>query len=107
MIFTFLPDIGKNFIGNSFCITHYSVMQFIHILYIFIINSVFYKPLEEKSRGVKCGDEGAREWVSFFLFNAQETPCPKRHRHDKSEVVHHLTGKLFLQIHDTKHCSPS
>jgi len=34
----------------------------------------------------------------------QETPCPKRHKHDRSEVVAHLTVELLLQGHVTKHC---
>jgi hypothetical protein len=46
-------------------------------------------------------NEEPREWVSFFLPNNQETPCPERHEHSgKSEMMHHLTGKLFPQRHE-------
>jgi hypothetical protein len=45
------------------------------------------------------------ECVLFLLSNNQETPSPERHGHGKkSEVVHHVTGKLYPQGHDGKHC---
>jgi hypothetical protein len=48
------------------------------------------------------------EWVPLFLCNDQEIPCPERREHnERSQVVHHLTGKLSPQGHDTKHCSLS
>jgi hypothetical protein len=48
MTFSLSPGTDKHFIGNSLCSSENSVMQFIHILYIFTINNVFYKLLEEK-----------------------------------------------------------
>jgi hypothetical protein len=59
-----------------------------------MLNSVFYKPLEEENpEESNPENEGAREWVPLFLSNSQET--------------HHPTGKLSLQGHDAKHHSPS
>jgi hypothetical protein len=42
-------------------------------------------------------NEGAREWVSIFLFNNQDVPCPERNKHERREVVQHVTEKLFPQ----------
>jgi len=37
----------------------------------------------------------------LFLSNDQETPCPEKHEHDRrSEVAHHVIGKLFPQGRD-------
>jgi hypothetical protein len=54
-------------------------------------------------------NETAREWVPLYLPNYQGFSCSERHEHDGGNgVVHHLTGKLFPQVHDAKHCcSPS
>jgi hypothetical protein len=58
-------------------------------------------PQKKESQGVKSGEQGAREWVLLFISNDHETPCPERHQHcGRSEVVHHLNGKLFVQGHD-------
>jgi len=54
----------------------------------------FTNSQKKKFRGVKSG------MGPLFLSNDQETPCPQRHENDwRSEVVHHLTVKLFLQGH--------
>jgi hypothetical protein len=46
-----------------------------------------------------------KEWA---LSSDKERPCPHRCKHGgRSEVVHHVTGKLFPQGHDAKHCFPS
>jgi hypothetical protein len=51
-------------------------------------------------------NKGATQCVSLFLSNDQETPCPERHEHDwRSEVVCHLTGKLFPHEHVAKQYS--
>jgi len=39
----------------------------------------------------------SRKWVPSFVSNDQVTSCPERNEHNRSEVVHHLTGKLFPQ----------
>jgi len=52
-------------------------------------------------------NEGTRECIPLFLSNDQEITCPERHTGQESDVVDHLTGKLFPQGHDTKYCSPS
>jgi len=45
---------------------------------------------------------------SPFSYPTLETPCPEKHEHDgRSGVVHHVTGRLFPQGHDAKHCSAS
>jgi hypothetical protein len=65
-----------------------------------MINNVFYKPPEEKIKSSQIGRvRGAREWVLLLLLsNDQEIPCPERHKHSwRSEMVHHLTAKLFPQ----------
>jgi hypothetical protein len=54
-IFSFWTGIGKHFIGNALCSSDDSVML-IHVLYFFMINSVLYKPLGRKSRGVRSGE---------------------------------------------------
>jgi len=49
-----------------------------------------------------------RVWAPVFLSNDQKTLCLERHEHDgRSGVVHHLTGKIYPQVHDSKQCSPS
>jgi hypothetical protein len=68
-------------------------------LYVFTINSAFYKPHNKKSRGVKSEERGV-QGVGLppppLLSNNWETPCTQTHEHDgRSRVVHHLTGKLF------------
>jgi hypothetical protein len=66
-IFIFLPGTGKHITGSAL------------------------QP--EKSH---LENKEAMKWVPLFLPNNQETPSPEWHKHDgKSEVVHHLTGKLF------------
>jgi hypothetical protein len=57
IIFSFLSGTGKHFIGYTLSSSDDSVMQLIHILHFFTINNVFYKLLEEKSRGVKSGEQ--------------------------------------------------
>jgi hypothetical protein len=74
VIFSFLPGIGKHFIGNSLCSTN------IHILHLFLINNVSYKPLKKKSRESDLENEGARGLGPRFLPKYQETPCPERHK---------------------------
>jgi hypothetical protein len=68
-----------------------------------MINIVFYKPPRRKNlEESNPENKGSREWIPLFLSNNQETPCPKRYKHDgRSKVVHCLTRKLFPQ------CSPS
>jgi hypothetical protein len=62
---------------------------------------------EENPEESNLENEGAREWALLFLSNDQENSCPERHKRDgRSEVVHHLTGKLFPQGHDAKQLSP-
>jgi len=43
-----------------------------------------------------------REQAPSFLTNEQETLCPERHEHNGSEVVHHLTEKLYPQGHNAR-----
>jgi hypothetical protein len=46
-------------------------------------------------------NEGAREWIPLLLSNEQDTSSLGRHEYDgRSEVVNHVTGKLFPQGHD-------
>jgi hypothetical protein len=90
-IFSFLPSTGEDFIGNTFCSSNNSFMQLNHILHLFLINSIFYK------RPKDLENARAKELGPLFLSNGQKTPCPEGHEHGgRSEVVHHLTGKLFL-----------
>jgi hypothetical protein len=73
-------------------------MQPIHTLHFSVIRNVFYNPPPQRKtpEEANLGNEGARKWVPFFLASDQETPCPERYEHNGiSEVVHHLTGKLF------------
>jgi len=98
-IFSLSPGTDKNFIGNALCSSDDSITQLIHILYVFTINSAFYKPHNKKSRGVKSEERGV-QGVGLppppLLSNNWETPCTQTHEHDgRSRVVHHLTGKLF------------
>jgi hypothetical protein len=75
-----------------------------------MVKNVFHKPPEENIQRRKVwrtwGPENA-PLPLLFLFNDQETRCPERHEHDRSEVVHRRTGNLFPQGHDAKKCSPS
>jgi hypothetical protein len=73
-----------------------------------MMNSVFYNPTGKRNpEESNLENYGPREWVPFFLSNNQETLSPERHGHDeRSEVVHHLTGKLLSQGCNTKQCSP-
>jgi hypothetical protein len=72
-----------------------------------MINNIFYKLQMKKSRRVKSEEQDSQRIGPLFLSKDQETPCPERHKHDRrSEVVHHLTGKLFPQGHEAKQCSP-
>jgi hypothetical protein len=48
-------------------------------------------------------NKGTRKCAPLFLSNNLETPCSEKY--GKGEVVHHLTGKLFPQVHDEKLCS--
>jgi hypothetical protein len=62
-------------------------------------------PERKNVREEDLWNEGAREFHPLFLASDQETPCPERHRRgSRSEVMHHLTGKLFLQECDAKQC---
>jgi hypothetical protein len=66
-------------------------------------NNVFYKPPKENIQRRQSEEYGAKKWVPLFLSNDQETPCPERHEHNRrSEVVHHLTVKLFPQGYEAK-----
>jgi len=60
MVFSFLPDIGNHFTGNTLWTSDDSVMQLIHIFHFFMINSVLYKPHKKKSRGNKSGEGGSQ-----------------------------------------------
>jgi len=63
-IFNFLSGMSKDFIGNTLCSSDNSVMQHIHILHFFTIDSVPNKPLEEKNpEESNLETEEAREWV--------------------------------------------
>jgi hypothetical protein len=60
--------------------------------------NVLYKlPGETIWRNQIWKNMGAREWVPLLLSNDQETPCPERHEHKRSEMMHDVTGKLFPQ----------
>jgi hypothetical protein len=63
----------------------------------------------KNSRGVKFAERGGRQGIGLpLLYNDQEIPHPQRHEHDdRIDVMPHLTGKLFSQGYDTKHCLPS
>jgi len=98
MIFSFSQGNGKHFIGNTLCSSDISVTQLIHILNFFVINNVFYKPPEESNldKGLENG------------FPSSYPAIRKLPPHGgKSDLVHHLTWKLFPQRQDTKQCSPS
>jgi hypothetical protein len=70
MIFNSLPATGKEFTVNALCSSNLENVE-------------------------------AKEWVPFFLFNDEKTSCPERHKYDgRSEVVHHVTKKLFPNGHD-------
>jgi hypothetical protein len=60
----------------------------------------FTNPQTKKSREKSnLENEGAREWIPFFLSNDQETPCLERYKCvGRSEAVHHLTGSLSSPI---------
>jgi hypothetical protein len=105
-IFSFSLRFGRHFIGNIPCSSDDSVMELIYVLHFFMIN-IFYKPQEENLEESNLENEKVRKWVPIFLSNKQETFCPERHEYDRSEMAHHLTGKLFPQGHDTKQCFPS
>jgi len=51
IIFIFLPNNGKYVSGNTLCNSDDSVTQLILILHFFKINSIIYKPSEEKIQG--------------------------------------------------------
>jgi len=46
-IFSFVPGIGKHFIGNTLQLI---ALHIIHILHFFMINNASYKPLEKMLR---------------------------------------------------------
>lgn len=84
------PGSGKHFTGNIFCSSDDSVMQFIHILHLFMIN-VFYKPCKKKIQSQLWRLRGPGDGGPLSITNNQEAPCPERHEHNnRSEVVHHL-----------------
>jgi len=83
-------------------------MQLIYILHIFTINYVLQTARIKIPEVSYLKNEGASEWILFFLPSIKETHRPRKREHDgRSEVVHHLTVKLFPQVHDAMHCSPS
>jgi hypothetical protein len=95
-VFSFWPGIGKHFTGNALWISDNSVMQLIHILLFYMVSRVLYKPPEKNSEKSNLENEGPGNFPQIFLSNDQEDPCPKRHKCDqRSEVVHHVTEKLF------------
>jgi hypothetical protein len=102
MIFSFLPRTDKHIAGNTLHSSDNSVMQLIQLLHFFV--TCLYKPAEERIQNSQIWlMRGARKWVSLFLSNDEEVPCPKRHEYSlRSEVVHQLTGKLLPQGRDTK-----
>jgi len=55
VVLIFLPGIEKHFICNTLCSSYNFVMWFIEFFTSLMINSVFYKPPEKKSR-VKFGE---------------------------------------------------
>jgi hypothetical protein len=70
-----------------------------------MINNVFYN-LPEKNPETNLENDGTWECVPIFL-SIDQTPCPERHKNERSELVHHETEELFPQGHNTKQCSPS
>jgi hypothetical protein len=69
------------------------------------MNNIFYN-LSGRRKQRSWG--GGQEKVPHFVSDDQETPCPQRQKNEGTgEMVHHLTGKLFPQVHDAKKCSPS
>jgi hypothetical protein len=77
MIFSVLSGIGKYFIGHALCNSDDSVMQLVHILHFFMINSFLFKPSEKKHpEESNLEKKGAREWVSLFVSNSQDSPFP-------------------------------
>jgi hypothetical protein len=106
-IFSFWTGTGRHFRGNALCSFDDFVTHLIHIMHFSTINSLLHAPRRNNPEESSLENKGAREWVPFFLFNDQETPCPERHEHDgRSGVVHRLTGKFFSQGNGTKQCSP-
>jgi hypothetical protein len=66
-----------------------------------MINIVLYKPQKKKTRRVNSGEQEGLRVDPLFMYNNQETSCLERNeRNRRSEVVHHLTGKVFWQRHD-------
>jgi len=63
MIISFLPGIGKHFIGNMLCSSDNSVMHVIAILHFVTINNVLHKSSEEKSPEESNLENGEGEWV--------------------------------------------
>jgi hypothetical protein len=56
---------------------------------------------EKKNRRVNSEEQEGLRMDPLFIYNNQETSCLERNEHNRrSEVVHHLTGKVFWQRHD-------
>jgi hypothetical protein len=108
-IFIFTSGTDKHFICNAVCSCDDPVTELIHILHFFKINSIFYKPPEEKNpEESNLKGKGAGNSSTLFPSINRKTLCPQRHKCDeKSEVMHQLTVKLFPQGHDAKQCPPS
>jgi len=67
-----------------------------------------FTDLKKENPEESAGEQRGQRLGPLILSNNKETPCPERHEHDgRSGVVHHLTGKIYPQVHDSKQCSPS
>jgi hypothetical protein len=103
-----LPGIGKYFIGSALCNSENSVNLFTFCTFcdkLCLLQTSRRKNVEELNLE---NERGGQVMDPLFLSNDQEIPCPERHECDRrSEMVHHLIGKLLPQVHDAKQHSPS
>jgi len=71
-ILSFSPGTGEHFIGNKLHSSDKSDVQFIHILHLFMVNSVTFKPSPEESN---MENEWDQRMVPVVLSNDKGTPC--------------------------------
>jgi hypothetical protein len=88
-ILSFLPGIG-----NAFYSSDDPFSQLFHILHFFMINS---EKSNVEMRGPENGPSSSYPVIKELPLQKGTNTC---------EVVHHLTGRLFPQGHDTKQCFP-
>jgi hypothetical protein len=84
-MFSFSQGTGQHFIGNDLCISDDSVTQRIHVLQLFTINDVFYKPTKRKY------------FRESSLENGEATCWMVHHSTSPFAFLHFWTG-IFLTI---------